>query len=88
MDFARILYNKGLYKQSLKILVRIKSQALAIEETSLAHQIVELEKIIESQHIVGDIKQKAPELAKESQVNASCNGVHDVGLPTFSRVVP
>ena len=75
LDFARILYNKGLYKQSLKILVRIKSQALAIEETSLAHQIVELEKIIESQHIVGDIEQKAPELAKESQALSRANQI-------------
>lgn len=75
LDFANILYNKGLYKQSLKILDRIKSQALAIEETSLALQIVELEKIIESQHIVGDIEQKAPVLAKESETLSKANQI-------------
>lgn len=73
LDFATILYNKGLYRQSLKILHRIKSQALAIEETALAHQIVEFEKIIESQHIVGDIEQKASDLAFESQLLSKAN---------------
>ena len=51
LDFATILYHKGLYKQSLKILDKAKSLAIEHEEKNIAYEIVELEKIIESQYI-------------------------------------
>ena len=66
LDFATILYNKGLYRQSLKMLYRIKSKALNMEDTNLAYQIVEFEKIIESQHMVGDIEKNIPGLVRKS----------------------
>ena len=51
IDFATILYNKGLYKQSLKLLDKSKNIAIENEENNLAYEIVELEKVIESQYI-------------------------------------
>ena len=51
LDFATILYQKGLYKQSLKLLEKAKLLALKHEEKYIAYDIVELEKIIESQKI-------------------------------------
>ena len=39
---ASILYHKGLYKQSLKILDKSKEVALQHEEKNLAYEIVEL----------------------------------------------
>ena len=46
LDFATILYHKGLYKQSLKILDKVKGIAIANEEKNIAYEIVELEKVI------------------------------------------
>ena len=51
LDFATILYSKGLYKQSLKILDKVKALALKNEEKYAAYDIVEFEKLIESQYI-------------------------------------
>ena len=47
LDFASILYHKGLYKQSLKILDKAKDLAIANEEKNIAIEIIEFEKIIE-----------------------------------------
>ncbi len=40
LDFATILYHKGLYKQSLKILDKAKNLAIANEEKNVAYEIV------------------------------------------------
>ncbi|MCD7970519.1 MAG: hypothetical protein LUF87_09220 [Alistipes sp.] len=46
LDFAQILYDKGLYRQSLKILEKIKDHAYALEDYGLSLEIVNfLEKI-------------------------------------------
>ena len=41
LDFATILYHKGLYTQSLKILDKAKSLAIANEEKNIAYEIIE-----------------------------------------------
>jgi endonuclease III-like uncharacterized protein len=51
LDFSMILYRKGLYMQSLKLLDRLKEMALLYEEKTIAYEILDLEKIIESQYI-------------------------------------
>jgi len=51
IDFARILYGKGLYIQSLKILDRIKQIAFAKHQDLLYLEIIEFEKLIEERHI-------------------------------------
>jgi hypothetical protein len=67
LDFATILYQKGLYKQSLKILEKAKAIAIENEEKNIAYEIVELEKIIETQYITRSIPDRANELAKQAK---------------------
>lgn len=67
IDFATILYNKGLHKQSLKVLDKVKSTALLNEENNLAYEIVELEKIIESQYITRSLSNRADDLIAQSK---------------------
>ncbi|PHS51521.1 MAG: hypothetical protein COB01_10075 [Lutibacter sp.] len=66
-DFAAILYSKGLYKQSLKILDKAKELALNNSENNLAYEIVEFEKVIESQYITRSLSNRADELSEESK---------------------
>jgi hypothetical protein len=63
LDFATILYNKGLYKQSLKILDKAKQLSLALDEKTMAYEIVEFEKVIESQFITRSLESRADNLA-------------------------
>lgn len=67
LDFATILYSKGLYNQSLRILERAKALALANEEKNIAYEIIELEKVIESQYITRSVGDRAEELVEESE---------------------
>ncbi|MEO1012329.1 MAG: hypothetical protein AAFX53_13555 [Bacteroidota bacterium] len=67
LDFATILYQKGLYKQSLKILEKAKTTAIENEEKNIAYEIVELEKIIETQYITRSIPDRADELAVQAK---------------------
>lgn len=67
LDFATILYQKGLYKQSLKILDKAKNFAIENEEKNVAYEIVELEKIIETQYITRSIPDRADELAVQAK---------------------
>lgn len=67
IDFATILYNKGLYKQSLKILDKTKLQAIENDEKYMAYEIVEFEKLIESQYITRSIQGRADELAIQAK---------------------
>lgn len=88
LDFATILYQKGLYKQSLKILERAKITALENEEKNIAYEIVELEKVIESQYITRSISSRADELtiqAKElSRQNVIASKLSNLSLQLYS----
>ncbi|MGB1114045.1 MAG: hypothetical protein ACPG14_04540, partial [Flavobacteriaceae bacterium] len=66
LDFATILYQKGLYKQSLKVLEKAKIMALKNEEKYSAYDIVELEKVIESQYITRSLSNRAEALISEA----------------------
>ena len=66
-DFASILYNKGLYNQSLKILEKAKELALKSFENNLAYEIVEFEKVIESQYITRSMNNRADALSEEAK---------------------
>lgn len=87
LDFATILYQKGLYKQSLKILEKAKNMAILNEEKNIAYEIVELEKIIESQYITRSIDTRADELtiqAKElSQQNVITSKLSNLSLQLY-----
>jgi len=66
-DFAAILYGKGLYKQSLKLLDKVKTIALKNGEINLAFEIVEFEKVIESQYITRSLSNRADELSVQAK---------------------
>jgi hypothetical protein len=66
LDFAQILYAKGLYRQSLTLLDRAKNKAVEINLHSLALEIISFEKLIESQYVTGSMAPKAEELASSS----------------------
>jgi tetratricopeptide (TPR) repeat protein len=65
LDHARILYNKGLYHQSLKILQKIKEIANNYHQMTFWVQALFFEKKIESLHITRSFDDRAEILAKE-----------------------
>jgi hypothetical protein len=65
LDYARILYNKGLYLQSLKTLDRIKENARAHNQETFLLQVLFFEKTIESLHITRSMQDRADQLAGE-----------------------
>ena len=66
MDFARILYDKGMYKTCLEILDKAKKQSQDINFETLTLSILYFEKQIESQHVTGSMSHTADELTSES----------------------
>ncbi len=66
MDHARILYNKGLYLQSLKVLDRMKEIAKSNHQFTYIQQVVFLEKKIEALHITRSMQDRAERLAAEA----------------------
>ena len=75
LDFASILYHKGLYKQSLKLLGKTKDIAIQNEEKNLAYEIVELEKVIESQYITRSMVGRADELTNQAKDLSRANSL-------------
>jgi len=68
LDYARILYNKGLYLQSLKILERVKDLAKAYHQESFLIQVISLEKKIETLHITRSGESAADRLTNEANI--------------------
>jgi len=66
LDYARILYYKGLYIQSLKILDKVKETALLYHQDTILIQVISLEKKIETLHITRSMLDKADVLATEA----------------------
>jgi hypothetical protein len=66
LDYAKILYNKALYRQSLIMLDKAKQLAKKNERELLYFEMVEFEKLIEAQYITRSIDNRAEELTKES----------------------
>lgn len=67
IDYARILYNKGLYTQSLRILEKAKEIAATNNRDSQTYDILVFEKIIESQYITRSLNSRANKLVKETE---------------------
>lgn len=68
IDYARLLYNKGLYLQSLRLLEKVKLQAKENDYSILLLEILEFEKLIESRHITRSSGMRADELSVETQL--------------------
>lgn len=66
LDYARVLYNKGLYRQSLDMLSRAKNKALESHQYALALEVIEFEKLIESQYITRSRDNRTEELTQSS----------------------
>lgn len=66
MDYASILYDKGLYLQSLKVLDKIKEIAKANQQVGVLVQVLALEKNIEALHITRSLDDRATQLASEA----------------------
>lgn len=67
MDNARLLYNKGLKHQSLKILERAKEIAKANNKLNFLAQLISLEKKIETLHITRSTLEKTEQLTIEAR---------------------
>jgi hypothetical protein len=91
LDFATVLYQKGLYKQSLKLLDKAKHLALENEEKNSAYEIVELEKVIETQYITRSIHTRADELSIQaknlSQLNVITSKLSNLSLQLYSYLL-
>jgi hypothetical protein len=66
IDFARILYTRGLILQALKILDKVKISAKAHSHFILMLEILQFEKDIESRHITRSLKGRAGVLISET----------------------
>lgn len=69
IDHAKILYEKGLYLQSLKLLDRVKILAAKAHQELLVMEIIEIQKFIEERHITRSrkVKGKMEKLLAEAE---------------------
>jgi len=65
LDHAKILYNKGLYLQSLRLLEKIKILTKQNNQVTYLLQVLFLEKKIESLHITRSMEDRAKQLSEE-----------------------
>ena len=71
LDYAEILYNQGLYMQSLKVLDRMKEYARQFHQYSYLLEALFFEQKIEALHITRSMQDRAEKLAEEmNAVNA------------------
>ncbi|MBA2563434.1 MAG: hypothetical protein H0V14_11095 [Chitinophagaceae bacterium] len=68
MDYARILFNKGLFIQSLQVLDKTKKFAHAHNQVTYLMQALFFEKKIESLYITRSIQDRADQLIAEANV--------------------
>ena len=91
LDFATILYQKGLYKQSLKVLEKAKLLANKNEEKYVAYDIVELEKVIESQYITRSLSNRTETLIAEAEQlrnqNDLATQLSNLSLQLYERLI-
>lgn len=79
MDHARILYNKGLYLQSLKLLEKLKETARSYQQLTFLQQALFFEKKIETLYITRSMQDRADKLSEESElVDAQLTMVNDL----------
>jgi len=65
-DYAHILYKKGLFQQSLKLLDRAREIAKNHQKFNFLIQVIALEKRIETLHITRSMQSRAEELSAEA----------------------
>ena len=79
MDHARILFNKGLYLQTLKVLEKLKETARSYHQLTYLQQALFFEKKIEALYITRSIQNRAEQLSEESnKVNRELSKVNEL----------
>ena len=68
LDNGRILYNKGLFAQSLRFLEKAKEMGFQYGKYNFLSQVISLEKKIEGLHITRSTRNRAEKLAEEALV--------------------
>lgn len=66
LGYARVLYNKGFYQQSLRMLEKVKTAAQQADKSHIALLAIDFEKLIESQYITRSIEGRAEALSAEA----------------------
>lgn len=66
LDYARLLYNKGLFQQSLRFLERAKEMGFTYGKYNFLSQVISLEKKIETLFITRSMRERAEKLAAEA----------------------
>ncbi|GAB3238381.1 hypothetical protein GCM10027346_30920 [Hymenobacter seoulensis] len=66
LDYARVLYNRGLYQQSLRMLEKVKASARQAEMQHIVLLALDFEKLIEGQYITRSLRGRARELSDEA----------------------
>jgi hypothetical protein len=91
MDYALILYNKGLYVQSLRILEKLKEFARQYEQFYCMQEVIAFEKKIEGLHITRSIRGRAESLSLEAvNVARQLERVHhlsNLSLQLYGRYI-
>lgn len=67
IDFARILYDKSLFRQCIRQLEKAKQLALISQSYVLALEVVEFEKRIETLHMTRSAGERSVKLGEEAQ---------------------
>lgn len=81
LDYAHILYSKGLYLESLKVLEKLKVKLKGSNRDILLLQTVEFQKMIELRHITRSrkVKNKMEDLIEESEkINAKVSRLSEL----------
>ncbi|MHC2992108.1 hypothetical protein OB13_11115 [Pontibacter sp. HJ8] len=91
LDYARVLYNRGLYQQSLKMLEKVKTQAQQAEMHHTALEALDFEKMIESQYITRSLAGRADALSEEAMsITAQVTRIHrlsNLGLRMYGLYI-
>ena len=89
IDYARVLYNKGLYRQALDMLDKTKERALEHRFYALALEVLEFEKHIEGQYITRSIEGRAEELTEQTlrlnEIFTRSNQFSNLALQLYGR---
>ncbi len=88
LDYGRILYDKGLYRQSLQILDKAKNKASCAYLYGLTMEILEFEKHIEAQYVThskeGRAEQLTLETARLDDILKKVHGYSNLSLELYS----
>jgi hypothetical protein len=66
IEFAHLLYSRGLFPDSLEILSQAKKKAVNHQKYFLVYEIIDFEKRIESRHVTKSHAERATELTSEA----------------------